>query len=302
MGCGDGSDRTQNQSAVGQSCQIAIPAELAGGISESPYIAMCLHTQGAFGVTVEGECAKIERDPGRPIWTAMECFGPLGLPISDTQLCSLGMSLPGKLDVASKTMTGLGASRWMLAKAMVRPMNSPASLVVFHDQGLFRFCVEDGSYEKLSSSRWSLLKAAVHDPESDTAFAFHDWGLYRVNLQDGSHTRIGVDKWKLAKSAVWTPEGIVVFHDRGIYRVNAADGTSAQISGERWSQTKVAVDAGDGSALLFHGHGLYKVRLDDGAYSKVEDSGRWAMTHGAWPLTSNSRAVSRPVQQGGGGS
>mmetsp|Transcript_55611 Transcript_55611/g.162577 ORF Transcript_55611/g.162577 Transcript_55611/m.162577 type:complete len:324 (-) Transcript_55611:37-1008(-) len=259
----------------------------------SGLVAVALHPQGAFGVTVDGEEREITGRKTASFWAHMNSCGPIGLPISDSEILTFGFTSVSK--IAQGRLTPLTKGNWNLVKAMVRSSRVPTSVFLFHEWGLFRFNTQDGMHEKLGGT-WFKLKAVLHEKESDAAIAFHDWGTYRVDLSDGACTKIGNDSWKHATAAVWSSEGPLVFHRRGISRLRLSDGTACEIATEPlWGSALAAVDAGDGTALVFCIDGLFKVNLSHGSSTKLEGSRSWRGLHGVWPLSPDSRAVTRPV-------
>jgi hypothetical protein len=230
----------------------------------------------------------------------MQNFGALGLALPGSRIISFGFASPTVLDMENQTMTILGKSRWcMNTSAVVRPLSSPDTVLLFHDCGLFSLNINDGSYTKLSKDRWAFLKALVVDPEKDIAYAFHHNGVYKVDLVTGISEKINGESWALTRCAVWTPTGILVLHFSAIYRFDVQTGKYRKGElPENWAHASHAVDVGDGTALVFHSNGLYKLNLSDASYSKVENAGSWCAVSGVWAMRPETRCVNMAVPDG----
>lgn len=272
-------------------------ASLLSGLEWSEVVAMAVHKDGAFGFRADGTYEKMEDSKDQSLWQQMQHFGALGLALPGSRIISFGFTSPTVLDMENQTMTILGKSRWCIGtRAVVRPLSSPDTVLLFHEYGLFSFNINDGSYTKLSKERWAFLKALVVDPEKDIAYAFHDNGVYKVDLVTGISEKINGESWALTRCAVWTPTGILVLHFSAIYRFDVQTGKYRKEGlPECWGYASHAVDVGDGTALVFHSSGLYKLNLSDASYSKVENAGSmqfsWYALSGVWAMRPETRCV-----------
>jgi hypothetical protein len=276
--------------------------ELGNGLLWSDVVALAVHHQGSFAFCADGTNVKLENNDDFSFWKNAKCFGGLGLALPKSRIITFGLTSPTVIDTQEQTMTTLGKSSWSRGtSAVARPLASSETVLLFHDMGTFSLNINDGSYTKLSKECWKFLKALVVDPDSDAAYAFHDNGVYKVDLTTGISEKLNNEGWSQTRCAVWTPTGILILHFDAIYSLDVETGKSRKVLSEGWAQASHAIDAGDGTALIFHSSGLYKLSLGDASYTKVEGAGSWHALYGVWATRPEVRCVNRAVPGNNGG-